>query len=175
MERLKDFLHDNTDIFVALLIALAMFSVVAVNLGDWFKLDSGIVMADEGNNDAEAVPEGEEEEAPPVEEQEEEEPIEEEPVEEEHTEEVAPPVNETPQTPPPTAIIVEIVRVVIPDGTPGIGIANILKEKGLISDTSEFVRVSEALNLGTKLKSGTFDIPSNATIEEIVKTVARQK
>ncbi len=164
MERIKDFLHDNTDIFVAIIIALAMFSVVAVNLGDWFKLDTSIEMAEKKDKDADNTPD-KEEEAPPVE-QEDETLVDEEPVEENKTEVEAPPA---------TAIIVEIIRVVVPDGTPGIGIANILKEKGLISDTAEFVKVAEELNLGTKLKSGAFDIPSNATIEEIVKTIAKQR
>ena len=167
MDKIKDFLHDNTDIFVALLIAFAMFSVVAVNLGDWFKLETEIVMAEEKTEEPET--DIEEKEELPAPEAEKETEVAETPVAEI-------PVVETPVvSPTPTTVIVEIKRIVIPSGTTGSGIAKILQEKGLIASTSDFVRVAEELKLSPKLKSGTFEIPSNASIEEMVRTIAGQK
>ena len=166
MDKIKDFLHDNTDIFAALLIAFAMFSVVAVNLGDWFKLEAGIVMAEEKN--VEPKSDINEKEDVPTPEVEEEADMPETPAVE------TPVVTPTPVATPPT-VIVEIKRIVIPSGTTGSGIARILQQKGLFANTSDFVKVAEELKLSPKLKSGTFEIPSNASIEDMVKIIAGQK
>lgn len=151
-----------------------MFSVVAVNLGDWFKLDSGIVMAagkiDENETETDTKI-NEEVKAPEV--KEENNVVEETPENKEEV--IETPKAETPQGTPSTSVIVEIKRIVIPNGTPGVGIAKILQEKGLINSTGDFVRVAEELKLAVKLKSGTFEIPTNSSIEDMVRIIAGQK
>lgn len=170
MDRLRDFLHDNTDIFVALLIAFAMFAVVAVNLGNWFKIDSGVVAADsyEDKAEAELKEEAEDEPQKPSTEEEVKEPT-------DNKEVVEAPKPQAPPVTPPAAVIVEIKSIVIPNGTPGIGIARILQEKGLISSTSDFTKAAADLKLEGKLRSGTFQIPTDASVEDMVKIISGQR
>lgn len=171
MDRLRDFLHDNTDIFVALLIAFAMFVVVAVNLGDWFKFDSGVVAAD--NYDDKVVEEkvDTEEEVEADDKNQPQKPT----TDDTKPEVVETPKPEAPKPEAPAAVIVEIKSIVIPNGTPGIGIARILQEKGLINSTSDFTRAAAELKLEGKLRSGTFQIPTDASVEDMVKIISGQR
>ncbi len=170
MEKLKDLLHDFTDILLAIVIAFAMFAVVSLYLGDWFQTDKNIVVANEQTPD-DTVPvtpevEDSEEEAPEdnTSQEEEEAPSDTEaPEDEGNEEEAAPPVT-----------VVEVKTITIPNGTPGVGIATILLENGLIENTADFINTAENLSLSLKLKSGTFEIPTDATIEEMVKIIAKQ-
>ena len=68
----------------------------------------------------------------------------------------------------------EIKTITIPNGTPGSGVATILRENELIDNTRDFIKTAEDLNLANKLKSGSFDISSDATIEDMVRIIARQ-
>lgn len=65
----------------------------------------------------------------------------------------------------------EDITVEIPKGTVGNGIAMILKEKGLIKNTSEFISRVEELKLSPKLRYGTFTIKSNSSIDEIITVI----
>lgn len=182
MEKLKDLIHDFTDILLALVIAFAMFAVVSLYLGDWFQNDSTVVAAnnlpqEESTPQPEisgSIDNGQGAEAPTGDLNGEEAPN--------HQEEENPQPPENNQTPaaetetvtPPPVTVVDIKKITIPNGTPGIGIAKILYENGLIADTNDFVKAAESLNLSLKLKSGTFEIPSDATPEEMVKIIAKQ-
>ncbi|SHJ84846.1 MltG/YceG/YrrL family protein [Paramaledivibacter caminithermalis] len=65
----------------------------------------------------------------------------------------------------------ENIDIQIPKGTSGIGIANILKEKGLIDDTSKFLNRVEELELAPKLRYGEFSIKSNSSIDEMITII----
>ncbi len=67
------------------------------------------------------------------------------------------------------------ITIEIPSGTPGIGIAKILKDNNLIEDTSSFVARVEELNLAVKLKSGTYKIDSNTSLDDIIYIITGQK
>ncbi|WP_129596125.1 hypothetical protein [Anaerophilus nitritogenes] len=70
---------------------------------------------------------------------------------------------------------VSTLLINIPNGTFGMGIAQILKENGLIDDPQKFIdRVTE-LGMDSKLKSGEFDIPSNSSLDDIIYIVAGKK
>ncbi|NLY85112.1 MAG: endolytic transglycosylase MltG [Tissierellia bacterium] len=64
------------------------------------------------------------------------------------------------------------VTVVIPPGSLPSKIASILEEHKLISSRAEFVQKTQELKLDTKLKSGTFEIKSNSSLEEIIRIIA---
>ncbi|KAB3525447.1 MltG/YceG/YrrL family protein [Alkaliphilus serpentinus] len=178
MEKLRDWLHDTTDILLALIIVVVMSGVVFLNLGDWFEVGPTVTAAEypqtvtTNPNDDASNPEEDPiigdaveivEETPEAEGETDEEAADaNQPEEEQQQEESTPPVT-----------VVEVKRITIPDGTFGAGIANILKENGLIENPTEFVRTAENMNLATRLNSGTFDIPTDSSLEEIVRIIAR--
>lgn len=178
MEKIKDILHDFSDVFIALVITGLMLGVVAWNLGDWFGKD----------NIASAI------DAPPIEDNRVKEPQKSEPVNEvdkkDENQEVSEEIvdaeektedessetessQEESQETPVKVIATENKTITIPNGTPGIGIARILLENGLIENTQDFVQTAENLGLALKLKSGTFQIPFGATTEEIIKIISK--
>lgn len=68
----------------------------------------------------------------------------------------------------------EIITVVIPDGSTSLSIGEILESNGLVDNQKEFIQKSEELNLDRKLKSGTFEIPKNSSLESLVKIIAKE-
>ena len=68
---------------------------------------------------------------------------------------------------------VETFTVEIPSGSLGPTIGDILIKKGLIDDKWEFLRRAQELGLDTKLKSGTFKIKSDSSLDIIIKTISR--
>lgn len=60
------------------------------------------------------------------------------------------------------------IKIEIPKGTYGAGIAKILKENGLIENTSDFISRVEELKLAPKLRYGTFTIKSNSSVDDII-------
>ena len=66
----------------------------------------------------------------------------------------------------------EIINIVIPKGSLATNIAKILFDKGLINDKNQFLIKAQELGLDTKLKSGTFQIKSNSSLETIIKIIA---
>lgn len=66
----------------------------------------------------------------------------------------------------------EIIKVEIPSGSLATNIANILYNKGLIDDKNQFLFKAQELGLDRKLKSGTFNIKRNSSLETIIKTIA---
>ncbi|SET33125.1 hypothetical protein SAMN05660297_02047 [Natronincola peptidivorans] len=167
MEKIRDILHDFSDVFIAIIITVTMLVVVAWNLGDWFDdnntasaIDTASTIEESNKEIQSKLPEidSEIDEAP------EETVVEEVPPVEESQEESSTPIEIT---------VVASKQITIPNGTPGVGVARILQENGLIENTQDFIRVAEELDLSLKLKSGTFQIPTDATIETMVKIIAR--
>ncbi len=62
--------------------------------------------------------------------------------------------------------------VEIPSGSPGVAIARILKEKGLITDINGFIQQVDAMGLGPKLQSGKYTFKTGMGLEEIIKILA---
>lgn len=69
----------------------------------------------------------------------------------------------------------ETITVVIPSGSLSPKIADILKNKGLIDDTNEFLKKAKELKLDTKLRSGDFKIKQGSSLESIIKKIAGRK
>jgi len=187
LEKIKDFFHDFSDVFFAIAVTSVMFVVLSLNLGSWFNNSSNTVLADEPvhiveNNDTNLISE-DNTEVVNLEENEN--------LEEENSDIDKIPTEETEKTDEiksnndvdskeneaesENTTNFEVKTIVIPNGTPGSGVAIILKENGLIDDTKEFIQTAENLNLAVRLKSGSFEIHSNDTIEDMVKIIAGQK
>lgn len=69
----------------------------------------------------------------------------------------------------------ETITVVIPSGSLSPKIADILKNKGLIDDTNEFLKKAKELKLDRKLRSGDFEIKQGSSLESIIKKIAGRK
>ncbi len=66
------------------------------------------------------------------------------------------------------------VTVSIPDGTLPSGIGTILENNGLVTSKNDFVIQAQNMALDRRLRSGTFSIPNNATLEEVIRIIANQ-
>lgn len=67
------------------------------------------------------------------------------------------------------------IKVEIPKGTTGVGIAKILLDKGLINEKSEFITRVEELQLAPKLRYGNFTIKSNSSLDQIISIITGVK
>lgn len=169
LEKLKDLIHDYSDLLLAIIITSAMVVVVFWNLNTIFEepaVSSAITPPSAQKNDSEERTNEDstfvtidlsEEEFSNDETGDTEETVEAEDVDE-----------STPDTE-------STVTVVIPSGTPGMGIATILVEQGLLPEPGVFVQAAEELNLSLNLKSGTYDIPKDSSPEEMVRIIAGQE
>lgn len=183
MEKIKDFFHDFSDVFFAIAVASVMFVVLSLNLGSWFNNSSNTVLADEPthiidsnlgaeNNNKEVI--GDKKEEIDENKEPENEDIDSNKVSAEETQN-SDNINSNETQPDNPVTNLEVKTIVIPNGTPGSGVAKILKENGLIEETQDFIQTAENLNLAVRLKSGSFEIPANSTVEDMVKIIAGQK
>lgn len=67
----------------------------------------------------------------------------------------------------------EIIEIIIPSGSVANEIGNMLVSKGLIEDSSEFVNKVIEMSVETKLKSGTFQITTGSSLEEIINILTK--
>ncbi|MDO4719338.1 MAG: hypothetical protein Q4A78_01630 [Peptostreptococcaceae bacterium] len=67
----------------------------------------------------------------------------------------------------------EMTEILIPAGSTSDSIAAILHENQLISSESQFVTTLMARGLDTKLKAGTFSIPKDAGLDEIIAILTK--
>jgi len=65
-------------------------------------------------------------------------------------------------------VSVKEINFIVPSGATGSSIAKKLQSEGLIEDTSIFLNRLEALNLGNKLRSGTFKLSTDMDIDSII-------
>lgn len=80
----------------------------------------------------------------------------------------------SPETPNNDNTSASEVQVTIPDGSLPNEIGEILQESGIIEDSNEFVNKAVELGLDTKLKSGSYSLNTNQSIEEIILVIAKQ-
>ncbi|MDO4711726.1 MAG: endolytic transglycosylase MltG, partial [Peptostreptococcaceae bacterium] len=63
--------------------------------------------------------------------------------------------------------------ITIASGSSAGSIAGTLKSNGLISDTNAFLNKVVASGKENKLKAGTFTIPSNASVDQIINILTK--
>ena len=66
------------------------------------------------------------------------------------------------------------VTVTIPDGTLPSAIGSILESNELVTSKNDFVIQAQSLGLDRRLRSGTYEIPSNSSLDEIIRIIAHQ-
>jgi len=167
MEKVKDFLYDISDFVFSLLIIVIIFLVVSLKLTDTMQVhffsnidkdtvadlsDATVPSLDDINDEIDTTPEVT--------------PVEPETTPDEET--VTEPVDDT------TVVEVKDVSFEITPGSPGFKIATNLESAGLIDNVDVFIQTLDDLNLGNKLRAGTFKLNTGMTVEEIIRTLAGQ-
>lgn len=168
LEGLKDFIYDSIDYFIMIAIVVVVVFVIGWRLDVLFAKDTldipnpppilvdGTDIDDKDNDDNDlAVVDPD---LPP-----------------DDTEEPSsePDIVDNPDTETPGSVAVA-VTITIPDGTLPSGIGTILESNGLVSNKNDFVIKAQSMELDRKLRSGTFEILNNSSLEEIIKIIARQ-
>lgn len=169
MEKVKDFLYDISDFIFSLLIIVIIFLVVSFKLTDTMQVhffsnlgkdsstdlsDATTPSLDDIDGNPVTTPDDTTEVVLPV--------------EEEPEEEETPPVEEE------TIVEVKDVAFEIAPGSPGFKIATNLEAAGLIENVDVFISKLDELNLGNKLRAGTFTLNTGMSVEEIIRTLAGQ-
>lgn len=169
MERIRDFLYDISDLLISLLIIAAIFMVISWKLNETIPIEAAVAPppAEEPSSANPATP-----------------PADSGTVAEPETLDIPAdasdadkPIDGEQTTPPvkPTKPAVETgkpITITIPSGSPGVAIGKILKENGLITDVNAFIQKVDALGLGPKLRSGSFQLKTGMDLEQIIKTLA---
>ncbi len=154
MEKLKDFIYDHTDLLLSLLVLSAIVFIIGANFTFFDQdLSSFISSSDNGsssNNETliEEGPTGPEEET------------EKDDLEKEGAQDEQDPDNEE---------IMDTVTVQIPQGATASAVGDVLYEHNLVESSSTFVETSENLNVSHRLRPGTFQIPKDASLEQIIQ------
>ncbi len=156
---LLDLLHSYVDIFVMGGIIVVIVLTINWRLNILFTKNTQDAYADQGNSQGEV----EKPNIPPVEL---EDPDDEDPIDGEPDE----PIQDI-ETPP---VSTETISVEIPPGSTSNKIGDILSSKGLVSSSNEFTSKASEMSLDRKLQSGSFKIPKNSPLEDIVKIIAKQ-
>lgn len=65
-------------------------------------------------------------------------------------------------------------EIEIKSGSSGYSIGKLLAEEGLVADTQTFIKRVEELGLGAKLRSGTFTLSSDMSLDEIIYKISGQ-
>lgn len=153
---LKDFVYDSTDYIIMLLIIVSVVFVIGWRLDVLFADDAidipskNIIVTDN------KIP----------------------PVEDKQTEDIESnlddedlenPITEDPALSPNS----KSISVTIPPGSLPSKIGSILESNGLVTNKNDFVEKAQELNLDKKLKSGSFEIPTKSSIEEILKIITK--
>lgn len=69
----------------------------------------------------------------------------------------------------------QMINFEINRGLTGYNIAKILFEKELITSVDSFIKRIEELNLGNKLRSGTYSVSSNIDMDDLIYIISGQK
>lgn len=180
---LKDFIYDSIDYFIMIAIVIGVVFIIGWRLDILFAkdtsdlpktppivvdntdIDEDSISDNDGNNNDDVVDSDPTPDAPPEDDVNLDDPSEGTDIVD-NQDSAAPPT-----TPNPTPVT---VTVNIPDGTLPSGIGAILESNGLIPNKNDFVIKAQSMELDRKLRSGTYEINSNSSLEEIIKIIARQ-
>jgi len=185
IEKLKDFLYDGIDYMLIFVIVIAVAGIIGWRLDILFAVDmnkSTVEYIEDSNSDNvvlgnDTIESEDEVESPNdiVEND----TIEDEAVEDDINEDsqsnnpAASEDNDIPSTDTVDIQQNEVIIVKIPQGSLAPTIADILINKGLITNKMDFLNKSQELELDTKLKSGEFEIETNSSLEDIIRIIAK--
>lgn len=162
---LKDFVYDSIDYIIMLLIIVSVVFVIGWRLDVLFANDATDIPPKDtivSNNIPQIEDEPIKEDLPEIE-----------PTENNESN----PDDEVSETPsvesPIVSPVTKSVNITIPPGSLPSKIGSILESNGLVTNKNDFVQKAQELKLDTKLKSGSFEIPSKSSIEEILKIITK--
>lgn len=172
MKKLKDLIYDYNDIFVALLIIAVAGAIILWRVTnimaypdylagkeqtqtgdvDFSDVDLTPTNVDEFNENPEDITtqtpdEGESGEQTPAEQ----------------------------PTPGGDGVTQSEIKISIPTGSSGTGIAKILLEAGAISSTSDFIDKVNEMDAAGELRAGDFTIPAGSSLEDIINLIAHRR
>lgn len=165
MERIKDFFYDISDLLISLLIIAVIFMVISWKLNESIPIDS--TLAPQTVDEPAAAPDAAVENPDGVK------LASDSPDLTADASDADKPIAEQPaaNTAPKPASVKEIT-IKIPSGSPGVAIGKILKENGLITDISAFIKKVDEMGVGPKLRSGSFKLKTGMSLESIIKVIA---
>ena len=155
MEKIKDYLYDISDILLSLLL------IAVISISITYKITDAFTIKIFNPASEPVIPVSEQIEVVEVET-----PIIEENPAETEIEEPVDPIEVKPSTK---------VNFEVNSGLTGYNIAELLLEKDLISNVNEFIVRVEELGLGSKLRSGTFNVPSDIPMDDLIYIIAGKK
>lgn len=177
LEKIKDIVYDVSDILLSLVIVALIFFVVSWKISDSLAFEieipekSGIAQAEEGDTDIidiSEVDDGSESSS--------------ETTGSDGTggtpEEIPASGTDASTDAKPGGTKVELVGVTkeieIKSGSTGYSIGKLLAEAGLVPDSQTFINRVEELGLGAKLRSGTFTLSSDMSLDEVIYKISGQ-
>lgn len=182
MERIKDFLYDISDLLISLLIIAVIFTVISWKLNESIPIDTLSVPTASEEPAAKPDTSAQKPASPPSDTEgttpsaannsvadasDADKPI------AENANGTPEPLAKPPAKPATTSPAAgKAVTIEIPSGSPGVTIGKILKDNGLITDVNTFIKKVDELGLGPKLRSGSFDLKTDMTLEQIIKILA---
>jgi hypothetical protein len=177
-DKLKDILYDVSDILFSLIIVALIFSIVSWKISDSLAFEVKVPdkntteIASSSDPDLiqiEEATETEEDQTTPG---------------TPNTDTTATPETTEPATPDtgsdakPGGTSVNLVgttkEIVIEPGSSGYSIGKLLADEGMVPDTQTFIKRVEELGLGAKLRSGTFTLSSDMSLDEVIYKISGQ-
>jgi len=160
MDKLKDIIYDYTDVILSILVVLAIVFIIGTNFTFFDQnLASFVNSSENGNSSDNQSP-------TPVYDEEVEKDDEE---DDEETSNNTSDESTTENRNTESSEKNETVTIQIPEGASATQVGEILQIQGLVDDSSEFVESTENLNVSHRLRPGTFNIPRESTLREMIQ------
>lgn len=181
LEGIKDFIYDSIDYIVMIAIVVAVVFVIGWRLDVLFAKDTydmpnppTTVVDNDLNDDLDKIDENEDDDDNVIDESDELADNNSDPnsTDNEEAPDQGTDIVDNPEQPTVSSPIT--VTINIPDGTLPSGIGAILESNGLVESKNDFVIKAQDMGLDRRLRSGTFKIQDNSSLEEIIKIIARQ-
>lgn len=181
LEGLKDFIYDSIDYIVMIAIVVAVVFVIGWRLDVLFAKDTydmpnppTTVVDNDLNDDLDKIDENEDDDDKVIDESDELADNNPDPDSTDNEESPDQGTDNVDNPEQPTVSSPITVTINIPDGTLPSGIGAILESNGLVESKNDFVIKAQDMGLDRRLRSGTFKIQDNSSLEEIIKIIARQ-
>lgn len=154
MNKLKDIIYDYTDLLLSLLVILGIVFVIGTNFTVFDQDLSSFISSSNNRNasDNQSLKDEDQEDA------EENTAVNDSGEEESAEDKESESLNES-----------ETVTIQIPQGATAAQIGDELHTHELVNSSAEFVETTENLNVSHRLRPGTFEIPRDATLREMIQ------
>ncbi len=160
MKKIRDFIYDYNDIFLAILIIVVAAAVIFWKVSDIMAYtgatassSTSTAAVDMSNVDLTIQPVENINPDP---------------------EEITTSAVQTPDPPvTPIQTVTKDTSFTVPSGSSSGKIASLLEQAGLIKSKDEFTALVKEMGVETKLKAGTFTIPAGSTMEDIAKILSK--